>query len=570
MVRSMTRHARRRLAALALGTVLVVGACGDDDDTTSTGVADTSTASTVSTPTGAATASTATDDTSADVSAVSTTGDGAVTTTAADGDHDPDATLRVSWTVPPTGLDPHKINNVTGPFPYVTQLYDRLTYLGNGPELQPMLATGWEFSDDALTLTFTLRDDVTFHDGTALDSAAVKASLDRARELPESTVKQYFQMVDSIEAPDPSTVVITTNRPAADLPYTLSGAVGSIINPNALDTDLETTPAGSGPYELQSITIGDRATFSRAADYWDPDAQKAAVVEISGITDDNARLSALRSGEIDVMYAKLDKYADVSQLDTDEFGFVSYPPANTFSLFVNSARAPLDDLRVRQALNFAIDRQAISDTIMQGQCPPLDQPLPASYEGHVDDLEDSFTYDPDRARELLAEAGYADGLQLTLLHGVGISPQDAVATAVQAQLADVGINVEVTALEQAEGVTAWRGGEFDLYSQSRVGQPNGALFYRENFITNVFNLGELPPEFVDAVDQGLDPRVPADELTDLVQTATRSAVDNALEVAICERPVQLAYAKYVTGVDTMGMSDVNVLFDTRYLGVLEH
>jgi ABC-type transport system substrate-binding protein len=487
---------------------------------------------------------------------------------AAAGELDRDGTLTVGWTVPALPLDPHTTNTTVGQYPYVAPVYDRLTNMAGGRTLEPMLATEWETAEDGLTQTYHLRDDATFHDGTPVDAAAVKASLDRALNLPQSTVKTYLSMVAGVEVVDPQTVAITTNRPAADLPYVLASSAGSIINPAALNSGtLDTQPAGSGPYEAVDVALGDRVVYQRAENYWDEDAQKVATLEIVGITDDNARLSALRSGEIDAMLSKIGQYEQVSNLG-DGFRFHSFDPASTYSLYFNTGRGPLADAQVRQALNWAVDRDTLAETILNGQCAPTNQTIAAGLPGHVEGLEDAYGYDPERAEELLAEAGYADGFSLTLLTGAGLQPQASIAPVIQDQLSEIGVDVEVVPHDAATTTGEWAQGGYDMHIQTRLASPTPATTIRDNFLTSRFP-GPKPEGLEELVAESLDPTLSEDERTDVLEEANTLITEQALDLFLCQVPTQFAYADHVVGVEDMGWSDLQGIFDTRYLGVTE-
>ncbi|TQM11347.1 ABC transporter substrate-binding protein [Pseudonocardia kunmingensis] len=201
------------------------------------------------------------------------------------GPPDTDGALRFAWTIPAQPLDPHTPVSSVAQSPYIFPIYDRLTQLVGGPTLEPMLATEWSFSPDGQQVTFVLRDDVTFHDGTVLDADAVKVSLDRARNI--------------------------------------------------------------------------------------------------------------------------------------------------------------DQVKVRQALNYAIDREGLDEAILDGQRTPQAQPLTSVYEGHLETPPVEYTHDPEKARRLLTEAGPPGGFEMSLLVGSGLSPQDKMAPVLQAQLGEVGVRVAI-------------------------------------------------------------------------------------------------------------------------------
>ncbi|WP_181779816.1 ABC transporter substrate-binding protein [Pseudonocardia pini] len=489
------------------------------------------------------------------------------------GQIDRESTLRMAWTVPAPTLDPHKPQSPTAQFPYVFPVYDRLTQMTSGeggPELAPMLATVWTFAPDGLSATFTLRDGVVFQDGTPLDAAAVKASLDRARTLPESTVKGQFSIISEVTAVAPNTVRITTTRPAADLPYILSMGGGSIISPAALtNPDLDVAPVGSGPYRAVSVRLGDGVTYERNPGYWDPEAQKSARIEMTGITNDNARLSALRSGQVDLILTKIGQYDQASKLG-DDFGYYSYTEtaAQTYSLLLNTARPGVDQVKVRQALNFAIDRDALNQGILSDQCRSIAQPISTYYPGHLEDPPIAYTHDPARARQLLAEAGLPGGLDLKVAVASGLSPQDRLASAVQAQLAEVGVRVQLDAQDSVQLASQWNvGAPWDGWMHVRTASPTPAMTLRDNFLTPNRFPGPQVPALQEAVNAAFDPNLSPEQIDTTLQDASRVIVDQALDVEICTVPTQFAYSNRVVGVDGMGQAGYTGIFDLRYVGL---
>ena len=481
---------------------------------------------------------------------------------------DPNATLRFAWTIPAVPLDPHRASSSVGQAPYIFPIYDRLTELTAGRQLKPMLATEWHFSPDSKQVTFTLRDGVKFHDGNPVDAAAVKASLDRARTLPDSTVKGQLSMIENVEVVDPRTVRITANRPASDLPYILSNPAGAIISPAGIDRpDLDRNPAGSGPYRLVELRLGDRAIYERFEGYWNPEAQKPARIELIGITDDNARLSALRSGQVDAILSKVGQYKEVSRLGQG-FKLHSFPVASTYAVMLNLGRANMDNVKVRQALNYAVDRDTINATILDGQCAPQAQPLtPAFAEGYLQNPPIRYTHEPERAKQLLAEAGLPNGFDMTLLVGANLSPQDKMASAVQAQLAEVGVRVNIQAQDPVQVNATWGQGNADAYLQTRLASPTPELTLTENYLLR--SRMPTPPsaEFTEAVQRAFDANLSEQERRQTLQRASEIAVTEAFDIFLCAVPTQVAYSERVVGIESMAQADLQGIFDLRYVGV---
>lgn len=291
-----------------------------------------------------------------------------------------DATLRVAWPVSAMAMDPHTASSDVAQFSYASLVYDRLTMTKADGSLGPMLATDWQPAGDGLSYTFTLRDRVTFTDGEKVDAAAVKASFDRALFKSESTAKNRLSMIAGVEVVGPMEVRISTKRPARDLPYVVSGIVGAIISPKALnDPDLDQNPVGSGAYSLSELKIGQSATYTRRDGYWDADAAKPKTIVLSGMSDDNSRLNSLRSGQVDLIMGKLGSWRRAEELPKDKFATTTYPTTQSYDLFLNTSRPMLQDVKVRQALNYAIDRDAINSAITEGQCKPQAQPFNDAY-----------------------------------------------------------------------------------------------------------------------------------------------------------------------------------------------
>ena len=484
------------------------------------------------------------------------------------GEIDRDATLRMAWTVTPNNLDPHQSSNYAVEFNYLSPVYDRLTNVVAGPDVDPMLAESWEFSEDGTTLDFTLRSDASFHDGTPVNAEAVVKSLNRARDPQQAKSASSLAMITDVQALDERTVRVVADRPAADLPAVLASTTAAIINPVALDNnvDLSLEMAGSGPYIAEEIRRGDSIVYKRYDGYWDPEAQKAATLEISGIGDDNARLNAFRSGQIDVMLAKARQTGDLETLISQpQYDMHTYPAGQFYAVQLDIGQEGLQDVRVRQALNFAIDREGINSGLLHDQCQPNSQPLPEGVDGHNPSLQGAYTYDPERARELLAEAG-ADDVTLRLVHVAGLSPQQEMATAIQAQLAEVGVAVELMPQPNNDAQVTMSEGDHSLLNP-RLAHPTPGQTLQINYLTEARFPTAPSNEFRDAVEAAFDPNITDDERTELYSTASTIASEEAYDVFVCAVPTQVAYTDKVVGADEGGQADFTGIVDTRYMGI---
>ncbi|PVX67103.1 UNVERIFIED_ORG: peptide/nickel transport system substrate-binding protein [Nocardia globerula] len=480
---------------------------------------------------------------------------------------DRNATLKMAWTLGPNNLDPHQSSNYQVDFNYLSPVYDRLTQAVSGPKIAPMLAESWEFAPDGLSADFKLRTDAKFHDGTPVNAAAVVQSLNRARDPKQARAAGSLALITDVQAPDANTVRVSTSRPAADLPSVLSSTVAAIISPKALDggIDLSVETAGSGPYVVDQVRRGDRITYKRFDGYWDPEAQKVANLEIAGITDDNARLNAFRSGQIDVMLAKAGQTDDLQTLlKQPQYDMHTYPVSNFYAIQLDIGQEGLKDPRVRQALNYAIDRDGINSALLKNQCAPISQPLAEGVDGHNTSVP-AYTYDPAKAKQLLSDAKAPADLKLRMITVAGLSPQQEMATAIQAQLAAVGVGVEIVPLPTADAQVRMGEGNYALLNP-RLTFPTPAQTLQTNYLVPLRFPTAPSQEFQDAVNTSLNPNVSDADRTALYSKTSGIASTDAYDVFICGIPTQAAFTDKVVGMDKMGQADFTGILDVRYLG----
>lgn len=499
-------------------------------------------------------------------------GGGGASTASGSGDVDRNASLSMGWILPPPMMDPHATPSIVGAFPYLSLVYDRLVRVDNSSgtaQFVPMLAESWSYSGDGRTLTFVLRQDATFHDGTPVNAEAVRWSLERARTLPTSTVASELTSIVDVQAPDASTVVLTLNRPAADLIYRLSTLAGAIVNPAATDDDLSMTEAGSGPYVLDQLKVGDRASFTRFDGYFEPGAQNMASIEVVGMVDDQARLNALRSGQIDAALTKVTQGADLEQLLRDNrFGVTDTDRSAWYAMYLNTTNPVLADVNVRRAMNYAIDRDGISEALLGGKCTPTSQPLQDGVVGHDEGSSDRYDYDPDRARQLLAESGHGDGVQLTVLTLAGVRTSDGVAVAIKEQLAQVGIDLQLQQRDLGTAATEWRAGRADGFQYTHPGTADAGTTMAEAYLGWQYP-GPLPADIEAALQAPLDATIATDVRARALAAASASASENALELFVCAIPTQYAHTSAVAGLDEMSPPTSGGAFDLRYVGVTQ-
>ncbi|WP_312168874.1 ABC transporter substrate-binding protein [Microbacterium sp.] len=325
--------------------------------------------------------------------------------TAPIGDPDPDATLQVGLVLEPTNLDIRRTSGAALEQILIDNIYEGLVSRDEANEIVPRLASDYEVSPDGLTYTFTLNEGITFHSGTPLTSADVVSSYEAVRTDATLQGNAEFASVASITAPDPATVQIVLTAPNQNFLFSLTGPAGLVFQTGDT-TDLKTAENGTGPFTLSRWSKGSAITFARNDAYWGEPAG-VAEVEFQYIPDFSAGVNAALDGGVQVLTAVDPNLAP--QLE-DSFTLTTGRTTDKATLAFNNAKAPLDDVRVREALRLAIDHEALVEAVGSGTT--LYGPIPELDPGY-EDLSDVISYDPEKAKELLAEAGQED-LELTL------------------------------------------------------------------------------------------------------------------------------------------------------------
>jgi peptide/nickel transport system substrate-binding protein len=323
-------------------------------------------------------------------------------------------------------------------------VYDTLILRQPDGKLSPMLATEWKYNSTNTKLTVDLRTDVTFSDGAKFDAEAAKANMDHFKTANGPQMAQLASVKD-VSVVDADTIDINLSTPDPALEYFLSQAAGLMGSPKALGTEgIKTEPVGSGPYVMdKAASVKDSQTvFTARKDYWNKDLQKYQRLTFKILTDLTARTNALVSGQVDatILDPKNGKQAEGAKMklaanEVDWQGLLL--------LDRDGAKNPaLANVKVRQAINYAFDRKTILDQVMLGQGTPTSQPFGKASGAWTEELENYYSYDPAKAKQLLKEAGYENGVTLEIPSVPGFETQISV---IQQQLADVGITLKLGA-----------------------------------------------------------------------------------------------------------------------------
>ena len=358
------------------------------------------------------------------------------------------AVLTVASSASVTTWDP--VKSFSTEAMYMGNLYEPLLWknaAGSDEEYTPGLATDWEVSPDGLTWTFAIREGVKFHSGEVVDAAAVKASLDAAKD--HGGASFIWAPVESIEAPSSDKVVFKLSN-AAPVDLIVSSTYGAwIVAPSALDAVAKDEKyfesgidAGTGPYTLDSYTPGEKVVLKKFDDYWNTDdAATYEIVDLAITADAVTAQQMLTSGEVKYSTQVPLENIESFEGDSNYTVNVSKSPFNFVALF-NTTRPPLDDPAVRQALSYAIPYDDIIEVGAQGYGSQSHGPVPAGIFPFSADVP-QYTQDLDKAREMLADAGHPDGFDLTLTYASENSAEKRFVPLIKDALAQIGVNVNV-------------------------------------------------------------------------------------------------------------------------------
>lgn len=453
------------------------------------------------------------------------------------------AELRIAQAVGPNQYNPYKQDPGYNVF---TPAYDTLLHLDAEGNLIPWLATEWEFTQPNV-LSLTLRDDVTFTDGEKFDAEALKANIDYGVAQTAAPQEQVpFKRIQSVTVTGDYTADLTFDRPNPEFPYYLSQSYSQMVSPAALAAggDLGSAPEGSGPYVLdaENTRVGSTYTWVRNDDYWLDDAEETYpfdTLEYSIFADNSAASNAARSGQVDILLVDwgqtLPGFESVLSGAGPESG---YTGLQIFDLKGTTVPA-LADERVRQAMNYAIDMNGVNEAIYAGTAVPVPGiPVSPAAAGWPSELDGAYEYDVDKAKELLAEAGYEDGFTIK---ATTPPPAQAYAQAIAGYLREVGINVELGVFQGAQIAQEVQSGNWQagLINQPTNGTPIAAMTSLFGPNAN-FNIQKYESELVPMLNAALDAPDEAAQI-EATQAAAVQASDESRVIGMVLRQSPVAY-----------------------------
>ncbi len=390
-------------------------------------------------------------------------------------------TLVVGLVAEPTSMDPGQLTDINS-MRVLANMYDTLVRFAPGTfELRPGLATSWTISPDGQTYTFTLRKGVKFHDGTPFDADAVKFTYDRLLDPqhpyhdtgPFPFAAFYYGPIKETRVVNPYTVRFVLKQRFAPLLHNLTLNTGRIVSPAGVKKwgkEFASHPVGTGAFKFVSWEKNVRIVVEKNTAYWDG-APRLDRLVFRPLTEEQTRVTELLSGGVDFI---VDVPPDnLAQLKGDSrFQVYEQPGPHIWWVTLNTKKKPFNDVRVRQAVNYAVNKEAISRDILKGTGTPAAGPIPPAITWAFSEQVKKYPYDPTKAKELLREAGYPDGFSGTFWipeSGSGMQSPKTMAQAIQADLATVGIRVSIQTYE-------W-GAYLNLYGKGLGNADMGAMSF---------------------------------------------------------------------------------------------
>jgi peptide/nickel transport system substrate-binding protein len=477
----------------------------------------------------------------------STGGTSAASTSAAAG---ASGTLNWEWQLP-TSWDP--VTSSAGWDMHVLGLvYASITTLDPAGNPGPGLATSWKYDSTGKSVTFTLRPNLKFSDGTPLNAQAVKENIDRGQSQSNSNIASELSVISKVIVNSPTSFTLDLAQVDYQVPYLLAGKDGMMVSPAAFTKhlgSLPTQPVGAGPFKLTSYVPDSHADLVRNPGYWDAAQIHVADATVQAITEPQQILSALESGQVNVAYIAGNQVAaaKAAGLKIDVI-----PSEVVNELDIQTTTPPFNKPDVVQAINYAIDRQAILQVQASGYGSVSYQPFPKGFVGYNPKLANLYPYDPAKAKQLLAKAGYSHGLKITL---TSISTSDALAEQIQSQLAQAGITATIKNIPSAtETQFLYLNKTIPFAIDGTAGRASPVemldVLYSQQGLMNVDGKTSTnSPAVTSALAQALTVPLTSPSYPGTLQSAVATAVQyDPIHIWLYTNPRIFAYSPKVTGI----------------------
>ena len=443
----------------------------------------------------------------------------------------------------PTGLDPHKITSLASQS-VVEQTYDSLFELDANLKVVPRLCKSYETPDER-TYILHLEENVKFSDGTDLTSEDVKFSIERILDPKTASPRaSLFTQVDKVEAVDKSTVRITTKVAYAPMINALASAFNQIVSKKFVESkggNIDQVTMGSGPFKVAEYIPDQIIRFERNPYYWRKDRPLLDGITSKIIPDDQGRVAALRAKDVDEAWFIDAKVADLFKGDP-EYVVYEVPVLTHATTWINCSKPPLNNVKVRQALSYALNRQEFLDTVAFGKG-VVTGPIPAPEKEWALPLSEYPSYKQDiaKAKSLLAEAGYPNWFSVTLK----VSPQYVLDTGnaqvLQRQLKAIGVDVKLESVEWGNLLSAWTKSDFEMLNLLMLGQydPDGYTWGRFH--------SKSPANYAKIADPDLDVLLDKQRTT-IDRAARKKVLEDAQRKIVDLSPMLFYYCYYVWGI----------------------
>jgi len=458
-------------------------------------------------------------------------------------------TLNWEWALP-TSWDP--VTSSAGWDMHVLGLvYASLTTLDPSGTVQPGLASSWKYAPDGKSVTFTLRPGLTFTDGTPLNATAVKENIDRAQTQQNSTQSSELSVISKVVVNSPTSFTLDLTQVDYQVPDLLAGKDGMMVSPAAFKNvgAIPTHPAGAGPFELTNYVPDSHASLVRNPGYWDASQIHVQNFNVLDITEPEQILSALESGQVNVAYIAGNQVASAKAAG---FKIAVIPSEVVNELDIQTTTAPFKNPLVVEAINYAINRQAILQVQAAGYGTVAYQPFPSGFVGYSPALANLYPYNPTLAKQLLAKAGYPHGLKITLS---AVSTEDSLAEQIQGQLAQVGITVTISNISaDTETQYLYLDKTIPLAIDGTAGRMSPVemldVLYSQQGLMNVDGkAGTAPAAVTAALAKALTVPLDSPDYPSTLQNAVATSVkDDPIHIWLYTNPRIFAYSTTVTGI----------------------
>lgn len=429
-------------------------------------------------------------------------------------------------------------------------IYDQLIRVAkDGKSVEAGLAEKWEISPDGKTFTFVLRDGVKFHNGDPVTPEDVIYSINRVKNDERSAWAEMYTDIASIEAKDARTVVITTGKPFVPMLANLSMFAASIVPKKLGESghDFNAKPIGSGPFVFDHWTQGQEIVLKKNPDYWQKGLPYLDEVKFVTVPEDNTRNLKVQAGEVDI--AADIPFSSIAELKSNPNLEVRVDDLMRVDfIHMNNTKKPFDDVKIRQAINYAIDKEAIIKSVLFGYGRPANTFLPPML-GHDDSLP-GYPYDLAKAKELMAQSSQPNGFKVSLMVASGDTLGNQVAVIVKEQLAQIGVDVTIDQLEAGVKRQAWKDLTYEMSYQlmtSDVIDPDELTMFGGVHASNqTFRTGYQNPE-VDAKAFAAQGEVDGAKRLQLYKDIQKILLEDAPYVYLYYVPVAHAVGKQVQG-----------------------